>query len=93
MLKDFSSKYFKELEGLPGHMCPIVFLQKYYPIRDLVPALVIDDLFESQQRVAIPLNALLRLKDVEEFLIKIFQVAQRSSWSHVSYRFSGDFIR
>ncbi|GBO32308.1 hypothetical protein AVEN_147757-1 [Araneus ventricosus] len=53
ILQDLPSKFFKGLEGLLGHMWPSVVLEKHYPIREL--ALVLDGLFEAQQRVAIPL--------------------------------------
>ncbi|GBN98918.1 hypothetical protein AVEN_10289-1 [Araneus ventricosus] len=53
MLHDLPSKFFKELEGLLGHMWPSVALGKHYPIRELAPALVPDCLFEPQQRVAL----------------------------------------
>ncbi|GBN06785.1 hypothetical protein AVEN_214892-1 [Araneus ventricosus] len=55
ILQDVPSKFFKELEGLLGHMRSSVVLEKHYPIRELAPTLILDGLFELQQRVAIPL--------------------------------------
>ncbi|GBM67437.1 hypothetical protein AVEN_265393-1 [Araneus ventricosus] len=55
ILQDLPSKFFKELEGLLSHMWPSVVLEKHYLIRELAPVLVLDGLFEPQQRVAIPL--------------------------------------
>ncbi|GBM48527.1 hypothetical protein AVEN_74142-1, partial [Araneus ventricosus] len=51
ILQDLPSKFFKELNGLLGHKWPRVVLEKHYPIRELSPALVLDCLFEPQQRV------------------------------------------
>ena len=53
MWQDLSSKCFKELEGLVGHMWPSVFLQKHNPFRELASTLVLDGLFELHQRVGI----------------------------------------
>ncbi|GBM06380.1 hypothetical protein AVEN_266340-1 [Araneus ventricosus] len=44
MLQNLPSKFFKELEGLLGHMWPSVVLEKHYPIRELARALVVDGL-------------------------------------------------
>ncbi|GBM83015.1 hypothetical protein AVEN_65896-1 [Araneus ventricosus] len=44
MFQDFPSKFFKELEGLLGHMWPSVVLEKHYPIPEFARALVVEDL-------------------------------------------------
>lgn len=49
---DIPSTFFKELEGLLGHVWPSITLEKHYSIRELVPALVLDGGFEPQYRVA-----------------------------------------
>lgn len=56
ILQDLPSKFFKELKGLLSCMWPSVILKKHYPIRELVPTLVLDDLFEPQQHVAVLLS-------------------------------------
>ncbi len=50
--QDLSSKCFKELNGLVGHMWLSVVLQKHYPFRELGSTLILDGLFEIHQRVA-----------------------------------------
>ncbi|GBM31953.1 hypothetical protein AVEN_117523-1 [Araneus ventricosus] len=53
ILQDLPSKFFKELEGLLGHMWPSVALENHYPIRELAPALALDGLFVPMQPVAL----------------------------------------
>lgn len=51
-VQDLSLKFFKELKGLLGHICPSVALEHHYSIWELVPVFFLNGLFEPWQRVA-----------------------------------------